>query len=310
MAPRKARLVYITDEDARPPGGAHPFAHLWDNGSDAADELTRIMRIRAAALARFGENAIPSGAPLADLEDTLVPLYLMHRYQTEAAIKIIGGLDYRYQLRGDGQMNAGIVAADEQRKALRAVVKTLSAEMLTLPESLLKLFPPRPPGFERTRESLPAQTGPTFDPIAAAESAADLTLSVLFDRERAARLVEYHARANAPSLAEVIDAALKVSQPSQHPPSQQGLGAEVQGAVYARTVEALLTLAADPKDSVEVRAIAYAKLEDIKRRSDANAPLEAYLIHRIKQFQSDPARFVAAKPIEAPPGMPIGDDEF
>jgi Met-zincin/Domain of unknown function (DUF5117) len=308
----KSGLVYITDEDARPPGGAHPFAHLWDNGADAADELTRIMRIRAAALARFGENAIRAGAPLADLEDTLVPLYLMHRYQTEAAIKIIGGLDYRYQLRGDGQMNAEIVAADEQRKALRAVVKTLSAETLSLPESLLKLFPPRPPGFERTRESLPAQTGPTFDPIAAAESAADLTLSVLFDHERAARLVEYHARANAPSLAEVIDAALKVSQPSQHAPvgSHQGIGAEVQGAVYARTVEALLTLAADPKDSVEVRAIVYAKLEDIKRRSDANSPLEAYLIHRIKQLQSDPARFVAAKPIEAPPGMPIGDDEF
>jgi len=320
----KSGLVYITDEDARPPGGAHPFAHLWDNGADAADELTRIMRIRTAALARFGENAIPAGAPLADLEDTLVPLYLMHRYQTEAAIKIIGGLNYRYQLRGDGQMNAEIVAADEQRKALRAVVKTLSAETLTLPESLLKLFPPRPPGFDRTRESLPAQTGPTFDPIAAAESAADLTLSVLFNHERAARLVEYHARANTPSLAEVIEAALEVSQPSHHPPvarhapvaghppvaGHQGIGAEVQGAVYARTVEALLTLAADPEDSVEVRAIAYAKLEDIKRRSDANSALEAYLIHRIKQFQDDPAKFVVAKPIEAPPGMPIGDDEF
>ena len=307
----KSGLVYITDEDARPPGGAHPFAHLWDNGADAADELTRIMKIRSAALARFGENAIPSGAPLATLEDTLVPLYLMHRYQTEAATKIIGGLDYRYQLRGDGQMNAAIVSPDEQRKALRAVVKTLSVETLVLPESLLKIFPPRPPGFERTRESLPAHTGMTFDPIAAAESAADLTLGVLFDRERAARLVEYHARANTPSLAEVIDAALNISRPGPPAPGahQAAIEAEVQAAVYARTVEALLTLAADPNASVEVRAITYAKLEDLRRRSDANAPLEAYLIHRIKQFQDDPAKFVAAKPIEAPPGMPIGDEE-
>jgi uncharacterized protein DUF4953 len=307
----KSGLVYITDEDARPPGGAHPFAHLWDNGSDAADELTRIMKIRGAALARFGENAIPEGSPLATLEDTLVPLYLMHRYQTEAAIKIIGGLDYRYQLRGDGQMNAAIVSPDEQRRALSAVLKTLSAETLTLPEPLLRLFPPRPPDFERTRESLPAQTGLTFDPIAAAESAADLTLGILFDRERAARLVEYHARANTPSLAEVIDAALKVSQLGPHPApgTSQSLGAAVQAAVYARTVEALLTLAADPKTSVAVRAITYAKLEDLRRRSDANSPLEAYLSHRIKQFQDDPEKFVAAKPIEAPPGMPIGDDE-
>jgi hypothetical protein len=306
----KSGLVYITDEDARPPGGAHPFAHLWDNGTDAADELARIMKIRAAALARFGENAIPESVPLATLEDTLVPLYLMHRYQTEAATKMIGGLNYRYQLRGDGQMNAEIVSPDEQRKALRAVVNTLSAETLMLPEPLLKLFPPRPPDFERTRESLPAHTGLTFDPIAAAESAADLTLSVLFDRERAARLVEYHARANTPSLSEVIDAALKVSRAAPSAPgSHPSMGAEVQAAVYARTVEALLTLAADPKTSVEVRAITYTKLEDIRRRGDVSSPLDAYLMHRIKQFQDDPAKFVAAAPIEAPPGMPIGDDE-
>ncbi len=306
----KSGLVYITDEDARPAGGAHPFAHLWDNGTDAADELVRIMKIRAAALARFGENAIPVGEPLATLEDTLVPLYLMHRYQAEAAIKIIGGLDYRYQLRGDGQMNAAIVSPDEQRKALRAVLQTLSAETLTLPEPLLRLFPPRPPDFERTRESLPAGTGVTFDPIAAAESAADLTLSLLFDRERAARLVEYHARADTPSLAEVIDAALKVNRPAQPAAGgARGLEVEVQGAVYARTVEALLTLAADPKDSAEVRAITCAKLEDLRRRSDVKSPLAAYLAHRIKQFQEDPAKFTASKPIAAPPGMPIGDEE-
>jgi hypothetical protein len=306
----KSGLVYITDEDARPPGGAHPFAHLWDNGADAAEELARIMKIRGAALARFGENAIPMGEPLATLEDTLVPVYLMHRYQTEAAIKIIGGLDYRYQLRGDGQMNATVVPPDEQRKALRAVVTTLSAETLTLPESLLKLFPPRPPAFERTLESLPAHTGVAFDPVGAAESAADMTLGILFDKERAARLVEYHARADAPSLLEVIDAALDVNRPG--PPASgahHAIEAEVKAAVYARTVEALLSLAADQKTSIEVRAITYAKLEDIKRRSAANSPLETYLVHRIKQFQDDPKDFAAAKPIEAPPGMPIGDDE-
>jgi Met-zincin/Domain of unknown function (DUF5117) len=312
----KSGLVYITDEDARPAGGAHPHAHLWDNGTDAADELIRIMKIRTAALARFGENAIPMGTPLAQLEDTLAPLYLMHRYQCEAAIKVIGGLDYRYQVRGDEQMNAAIVPAEEQRKALRAVMKTLSAETLTLPESLLKLLPPRSPGFDRTHESLLSRTGLTFDPIAAAESAADLTLSTLFDAQRAARLVEYSARANTPSLDEVIDAALLASRPSRsaspaaHPTATHpALSGEVQSAVYARTVEALLTLAADPKAPAEVHAIVYGKLNEVKRRSDPNLPLDAYLMHRIQQFQTDPAKFVAVQPIEAPPGMPIGDDE-
>ena len=307
----KSGLVFISDEDARPQGGAHPFAHLWDNGTDAADELERMLKIRAAALARFSENAIVSGVPLAQLQDVLVPLYLLHRYQAEASIKIIGGLDYRYQLRSDGQMNPVIVSDEKQRKALRAVLKTLSADTLTLPETLLKSMPPRPPGFERTRESFPAETGLTFDPIAAAQSAADLTLSVLFDPQRAARLVEYNARAHTPSLGEVIDAALQVNRPAAAatPGGSRGLRAEVQSAVYARTVEALLSLAADSKSSVEVRAITYAKLEDIKRRSNVTSPLEAYLVHRIKEFQDDPAKFVVAKPVEAPPGMPIGDDE-
>jgi hypothetical protein len=206
-------------------------------------------------------------------------------------------------------MNAAIVAADEQRKALREVLKTLSAETLTLPEALVRQFPPHPPGFERTRESLPARTGLTFDPIAAAESAADMTLGILFDPQRAARLVEYNARAHTLSLGELLDAALAVNAPHAVPNAQPSLSAAIRAAVHARTVEALLRLAADPQDSSEVRAICHAKLNDIKRRSDVNSPLEAYLAHRIKQFQDDPEKFVASRPIEAPPGMPIGDDE-
>jgi hypothetical protein len=308
----KAGLYFIGDEDSRPIGSAHPHSHLWDNGRDPADELTRIMTIRAAALSRFGEHAEPLGAPLSQLEDTLVPLYLMHRYQTEAAAKVIGGLDYRFQVRGDGQMNAAIVDPREQRKALHAVIKTLSADTLTLPEQLLQWLPPRPPAFERTRESFPANTGLTFDPIAAAESAADLTLTALFDPQRAARLVEYHARiADAPSLEEVIGDALAASRPA--PPQARDfdprLAGKVRAAVYARTVEALLTLAANPKTSIEARAIAYAKLGEIKRGAATASPLEAYLAHRIQEFQADPAKFVVSPPVPAPPGMPIGDDE-
>ena len=153
-----------------------------------------MLEVRAAALARFGEDAIRPGTDLAQLEDTLVPLYLFHRYQTEAASKEIGGLDYRYNVRGDGQMLPKIVDPADQKKALDAVLKTLSPETLTLPESLLKLLPPRPPALPRTQESFPAHTGLTFDPIAAAESSADLTLALLCNPERASRLIEYHMR--------------------------------------------------------------------------------------------------------------------
>jgi hypothetical protein len=302
----KNGLYFITDSDARPLGSAHPHAHLWDNGADATAELTRILQIRAAALLRFSENAVPMGAPLAQLEDTLAPLYLMHRYQTEAAVKEIGGLDFRYQLRGDGQSNAQIVDPQEQRKALHAVVSTLSPETLTLPESLLKLLPPRPVGLERTHESFAATTGTTFDPIAAAESAADLTLAGLFDPQRAARLIEYAARAQGPTLEEVIEAALSVNRPGRRA-SMKGLYLQVQSAVYLRTVEALLRLAADAHSSDSVKTAVFAKLDEIKQHTEANSATEAYVIYRIDQFLEDPKKFTPAPPVAAPPGMPIGE---
>ncbi len=311
-ASAKTGIIYITDEDARPLGSAHPHSHLWDNGTDPADELNRILDVRAAALKRFGQNAITIGTPMAQLEDTLAPLYLLERYQTEAASKEIGGLDYRYALRGDGQLVTKIVSPEDQRKALTAVLKTLSPEVLTLPEPLLEMLPPRPPGLERTHESFPAHTGLTFDPVATAESSADLTLALLFNPERASRLVEYHARdAQEPTLAEVIDQALAVTRPTTDQAGLAGLplSGMVQNAVYVRTVEALLALAANPEASSTARAVASARLNAIKQAANAKSPVDAYLAQRIEQFQTDPAKFVPAKQIEAPPGQPIGEDD-
>ncbi len=303
----RSGLVFITDADGRAVSSAHPYAHMWDNGPDPAAELERILTVRAAALARFGENAIRPGAPVAELEDALVPLYLLHRYQVDAAVTEIGGLDYRYQLRGDGAPGPAIVSAEAQQRALTAVLKTLSPEFLTLPEPLLKLLPPRPPGLPATRESFPSRTQPAFDPIAAAECAADLTLAALFNPQRAARLVEYGARdPQNLTLAAVIDAALATAS---KPPRGAGLAQAVQRAVYVRTVEALLTLAADSSAAAEVRAITQARLTDIRRRADPTSATDAYLAHRIDFYFSDPSKFAPAEPLEAPPGMPIGDED-
>jgi hypothetical protein len=300
-------LVFITDADARAVSSAHPYAHMWDNGADPAVELERILTVRAAALARFGENAIRRGMPVAQLEDTLVPLYLLHRYQVDAAVTEIGGLNYRYQVRGDGAPGPAIVSAETQQRALTAVLKTLSPEFLTLPEPLLKLLPPRPPGLPATRESFPSRTQPAFDPIMTAESAADLTLSDLFTPQRAARLVEHAARdPKNLTLGAVIDAALATAGKS---PRYAGLTQAVQRAVYVRTVEALLTLAANSNAPSDVRAITEARLTDIRRRADQASPTDAYLARRIDLFFSEPSKFAPAEPIEAPPGMPIGGED-
>jgi hypothetical protein len=315
-ASEKTGLIYITDEDARPFSGAHPHAHLWDNGADPADELTRILEIRKAALARFNENAIKPGTPMAQLEDTLVPLYLLHRYQTEAAIKEIGGLDYRYSLRGDGQPLPQIVPLADQNKAIAAVLKTLTPDTLTLPESLLKILPPRPPALPRTRESFPSETGLTFDPIAAAETAPDLTLQVLLDPARASRIVQYHMREHpGPSLRVLLEQINKTT--AERPEGGHTISSEVERAVEFRALEAMFTLALNPAASSQARAIARSHIEDIYKQwttepppaDSAEAIHRKALIHRIDEFHGDPTKFTPAKPIEAPPGMPIGDDE-
>src|SRR5213078_1946430 len=169
-------------------------AHLWDNGSNVFDGLANVMKVRAAALKRFGENNIREGAPLATLEDVLVPLYMGHRYQVEAAAKLIGGEDYTFSLRGKADKNPQIVVPEDQRRALAAVLATLEPEALALPESLLRLIPPRPPGYPRTREDFRIRTAPNFDALAPAEAVANHVCDFLLNQERAARLVEFHAR--------------------------------------------------------------------------------------------------------------------
>jgi hypothetical protein len=307
----EARGIYfLTDADARPLGSAHPANHLWDNGTNAVDELERILKVRVAALARFSEKQIPEGAPMAALADTLVPLYLMHRYQVEAAAKTIGGLAYRYALRGDGQPPARMIPPGEQSRALDAVLATLSPEALEIPEPVLALLPPRPPGYPRTRESFEARTGVTFDALAAAESAADHVASLLLHPERAARLVEYHAREDEqPGLAEVLDRIVEsVRRGSPGTIYEVQLERVAELAVLRR----LMSLAADEQASTAVQALARNKLREWQRSvaDQAEDPHleahQAYVHDQITKFFEDPKQMLLPAPAEAPPGQPIG----
>src|SRR5947209_6328622 len=187
-------LRYLTDQDARPASASSSYTHLWDNGANVIDGLANVMKVRAAAINRFGENNIREGAPMATLEDVLAPLYMYHRYQVEAVAKLVGGEDYTFSLRGKGDRNPQIVPSQEQKRALYAVLGTLKPENLALPESLLRLIPPRPPGYARTREDFRIRTSPTFDALAPAEAYANHVCDFLFNQERAARIVEFHAR--------------------------------------------------------------------------------------------------------------------
>ena len=304
----KRGLYFLTDEDARPPGSAHPDNHLWDNGSNAVDELNRIMTVRAAALARFSENNIPIGTPMSELGERLVPIYLLHRYQVEAAAKSVGGLFYTYALRGDGQKVTEVVNGKEQARALDALLKTISPDALTIPERILRLIPPKASGF-RPREPFRGHTGLTFDALAPAEAAANHTVSFILDPQRAARLVEQHARqANVAGLDAVIDRLIAATWRA---PRATGLAAEVQKVVEDVVVYHLMSLEKNESAPAQVRAIVSQKLEHLRAslagKADAHSQYEAA---RIKQFQQSPKEFAMPKPAEPPPGQPIGCEDF
>jgi hypothetical protein len=308
-------LRYLTDQDARPASASSSFAHLWDNGASVIDGLANVMKVRAAALSRFGENNIREGAPMATLEDVLVPLYMYHRYQVEAVAKVVGGEDYTFSLRGKGDRDPKIIASDEQKRALYAVLGTLKPEALALPESLLRLIPPRPPGYPRTREDFRIRTSPTFDALAPAEAYANHVSDFLFSAERAARIVEFHARStDYPPLHDLFD---KILAETFRAPVRSGYEGEIQRTVNAVILNELMMLAANERASNEVRAIAELTLDELKSWSVNQAGVtrdpnqRAFLLYaanQIKRFQDDPKKMNLTKPNDPPDGQPIGTD--
>jgi hypothetical protein len=312
----KEGYLYISDADARPAGGAHPQAHLWDAGTNAADELNRLMIVRKRVIDNFSEKAIRQDAPMATLEEVLVPMYLMHRYQVEAASKMLGGLYYTFALKNDGQTITKFVPPAEQWKAFNALMGTIAPDALALPEKLIEKIPPRPIGYPRTRETFKSRTGLTFDPLSAAEPAASNTLEFMLQPQRAARLVEYHSRDNSqPGLDAIIS---KLVAQTWKAPQQPGYKGELQRLVNNLTLKQILELAANTKAPENVRGITLLQIDELKKWmnkavltsvNDQKANL-LFGLSQIKQFENNPDKFQPAETLNMPDGSPIGMDNF
>ncbi len=312
----KEGYLFISDEDARPAGSAHPQAHLWDAGVNAADELNRLMDLRRHVLDNFSEKAIRQDAPMATLEEVLVPMYLMHRYQVEAASKMLGGLYYTFALKNDGQTITKFVPPAEQWKAFNALMGTITPGALALPEKLIEKIPPRPIGYPRTRETFKSRTGLTFDPMSAAESAASNTLEFMLQPQRAARLIEYHSRDNTqPGLDAVLN---KLVDQTWKAPQPTGYKGELKRLVDDLTLKQLLELAANTYAPESVRGITLLQIDELKKwmnktvltaGSDQKASLLSGL-SQIKEFENNPDKFKPAETLNMPDGSPIGMDEY
>ncbi|MEL7118577.1 MAG: zinc-dependent metalloprotease [Bacteroidota bacterium] len=309
----KMGFHFMSDSDSRPPSGAHPLGHLWDNGASAADELRRMSDVRRIALNNFSEKNIPVGAPMATLENVLVPLYLSPRYQIEAVSKVIGGVNYTYAARGDGQVTNQMVDDAVQRDALDALLSTLKAGYLVIPEEVIKLIPPQPMGYSRGRELFKVHTGLTFDPLGAAESMTNHAIGFLMNPARMARLVEQHARnSNRLSAYETMSQLFETVGPKREYNSFEN---EIGRMTEKWALHHTLLLAGDQDAMRQVSATAMLKVNEMDKKIDqemnytqdpAQLAHLTYMQEQINMFRKDPKEYQVPKIQAMPDGSPIG----
>ncbi|MEL6635612.1 MAG: zinc-dependent metalloprotease [Bacteroidota bacterium] len=308
---RALGLDYLSDQDARPPGGAHPRAHLWDNGRSPVEDLERLLEIRGRALEQFGLDNIAPQQPLADLEEVLVPLYLSHRYQVEAVAKLVGGVDYRYSSRGESDPQLRFVSREAQDRAFQALLTTLSPKMLALPERILQLIPPKPMGYRRGRESFASHTQPLLDPIHIAEGASQHVLRLLLHPARANRLLEQGVRDRSQAgwgqrLDQLVEFYWRSRETNPYWSSIQRAGAQLMLQEWFRLLRS-------DKAASEVKAIGtyqLGQLEEWLAQAESDDPAWtahfAYARQLIQRFRQYPQEWEPAPQAQLPDGSPIG----
>lgn len=305
-------LGFITDSDSRPIGSSHPESHLWDNGESGWNELDRLMVVRKHVLENFSEKNIPVGAPLATLEEVLVPMYMMHRYQLEAAVKSIAGTYYNYKLRGDSQPLPRTVPVDEQKKALQSLMNVVKPENLAFPDHIIEMIPPRPPGFGRSRETFRVRTGVNFDALSPGETISGAVMSYIFNSQRASRLIQQKALdANQLGLTEVINEAIQSTFGKTY---ANDYYLQLKYLTENQLVYALMNLYRSNSATAQARAEALLGIKRIKNRITGNsteatpqtAAHYAFLNLIIDQFMDDPQELETQSILPPPDGSPIG----
>ena len=303
---------FITDQDARPQGSAHAYAHLWDNGSDVTFELENLLQIRKNAIANFSKDNIKSNEPYTVLEDVFVPLYFLHRYQTEAVTKVVGGLDYTYAIRDDGNTIVKRISSKVQQKALTSVLKTLDVKEIGIPRKLVNLFPPRAFNYRRTRESFKSKAGVAFDPFGAVETASAMSLELLLHPERVTRLVQHKSLdTDQLGLEEVLDQLIDSTIQQRHKdPYYQ----ELQNIVNYQFLNQLFHLSSNNNMYWQVNAIVNDRIDKIStllKNSKVTGIQKIYhkeMLRLISNFKKNPTKFIKPITPKIPDGSPIGNN--
>jgi len=260
-----ARNVRFINDTYASSSGSIPEVTRWDEGATMFDAVTRSSKVRRVLMDKFDERAIQPGEPLALLNMRFAHVYLHHRYSLEGVSKYVGGMDFSFALRGDGQVPTRVLPAAEQRRALKLALDALAPSELTVPERVQKLIPPPPPGFNTDQTWIGGSGGPAFDAITLAGGLANEVIGYLLDRDRAARVVLFAARdPQALTLDEVMRTIVARTWGLATPTSPAERA--VLRASQRATLDVLLDLAGDARAMPDVRATALVHVRQVQSR--------------------------------------------
>ncbi len=282
-----------------------PEATRWDEGTTMFDAVTRSTRVRRILIDKFDERAIKTGEPMAMLNMRFTHVYLHHRYSLEGLAKYVGGMDFTFTLRGDGQVPTRVLPAADQRKALNMALDALKPSELTVPERVIAMIPPPPPGFNADMTWIDGSGGTAFDQVTLAGGLANEVVGYLLNRERAARLVLFQARdANALGLDEVLATIVRRTWGMAAPSSSAERA--VLRASQRATLDILLDLAGDKQALPDVRAQTVYHVRQLDQRLVVAAGTDAAARAHMAAARRDIARFVAGDDTpESRPRYPV-----
>lgn len=301
---------YIGEADSRSASASNAYASLWDRGNDAVAELVRLETVRRKAIEDFNSDALLADEPHGELADVFVPIYLLTRYQIEAAAKWIGGTDYSYQQVGSG-VRWNYIRPKMQLAALDALLASLQTESLLVPSHVLQALVPKAGNYRKTRESFGSNLGVITDPVAMAEVLSRHIVTQLLTPERLNRVSQaYMEDSQQLSVVQLID---KLAGASLYQDLPSGQGLAMQMRVNTVVIDSLLATYHSPKTAPEVKAQLAARVDyiikQLKRRSNRGSDYQSahydWLFQGVTKGMTDPTYRLITKPMDLPPGSPI-----
>jgi len=303
---QKNGLYFLSDSDSRPVGSANPFSHLWDNGELPYKELNKLLKVRDLALKNIDLDNLIDGEPYDRIEDILVPIYMLHRYQIEAAAKAIGGVDYLYFVKNNNNDKVKFVDSKLQRKSLESLLSVLKPKNLVLPNNLFDILSPRSFRNPRTRENFVSNTGVTFDYINISSSLINHTLTFLLNPERINRINQQNIFGD--DILTLENYLAEISKSIFDNKKLNTYEESVNKNTSSLYLDHLFMAFNNSRTNDLSKSIILASIMDTMNNLSTNPNnYNRFLINKIDGFLSNPDQYKPIEKTKIPDGSPIGN---